>query len=200
MSGSKLSLACPARLFESAVAFGLSLLFAASEDITTPTMLFYRISIIAEGNSMRELKEALKSGIGNVFDDLCNILPTLHEKHPDGPAAMRIFMAVIMGVVLKAEKKEGALDCLAMLLAAVHVITHPLRSLQAGSDIPNSHRVDLFTAILDLLYDTIPLNCCPMGFGNPLNPSEFMKAENVQQKLGIIQNLVHGMTASVTLD
>ncbi|KAH8800517.1 hypothetical protein DL96DRAFT_1776537 [Flagelloscypha sp. PMI_526] len=188
---------CPAKRIQSCLAFESPNLLAASKDITTPCMLFYRISIIAEGNSMGELDITLKDKITDVFGDISPLFPVLHTHPPDAPAAAHIFHAVIMGVVLKLAKKKGGLATLTLLLESIHKSTLLLRTLLTEAQIPNYHCLNLYTNVIDLISSTIPTDDYPLGFGKTLNPSEFIHNDQVKEKLGSLEAVVQTISDSM---
>ncbi|KAH8824240.1 hypothetical protein DL96DRAFT_202659 [Flagelloscypha sp. PMI_526] len=189
-----MDLPCQAHHFQSPVAFGFARRYSACKDISTPNMLFNRACIIAEGNSLAEPKSDLESGIAAIFDDIYPIFPTLHEHHPDAPAATQLFMTVFMGVLLD-EKKVAAFEHLKMLLGAVHDKTRQLRTLPHGTQVLEHNRVDFFLEVLKLVSCSIPF---PNDLGTALSPGEFIHGDAIQQKLKNIQDFVEAiLTASI---
>ncbi|KAH8824230.1 hypothetical protein DL96DRAFT_1739565 [Flagelloscypha sp. PMI_526] len=172
---------CLVRLLEPRVAGELPLLLEACKDIATPEMLFNVLPIIAEGHSMKMPNDRLKNLMIELFHDFNASVgfPIIHSQNPEGPRAVPAFMACFIGHLLKLKKKEDGDMCLAQLLAEVHTRTRNLRRVPVGTIVRNADRLQLFTAILEVLFCTIPLSHSLTGFGSPLDPGKLVESKPV---------------------
>ncbi|KAH8824232.1 hypothetical protein DL96DRAFT_1818019 [Flagelloscypha sp. PMI_526] len=187
-------------LLEHRVACSLPRLLEACKDIQTPEILFNVLPIIAEGHSMNLRRDILKGPTVEVFDDLDATIGflVLHGQSSYEPHAIQIFMAGFIGHFLKLKNKQGGDLCMARLLTEVHIRTQSLRSMPIGTKVPNGDRLQLFTAVLEVLFCTIPLARCPVGFGGRLDPARITDGRPVREMLNGIEQLVDGiLTAHV---
>ncbi|KAH8824238.1 hypothetical protein DL96DRAFT_1613474 [Flagelloscypha sp. PMI_526] len=189
-------MSCPVQELAQRLTFEWALLLPACQDIKTLVILFNRISIISQGNSLREPDEVLFENLTQVFEDLSPHFSILHDVHPDAPDATQVFFAVVMGAILKVAEKDGGLECLTLVFGSIHRLTGRIRTLPLGNRVPTSDLLDLFLAVLDLVSGTVPSADCPLGFGKPLNPNEVIHKDEVKQKLCSIEDLVNIVASS----
>ncbi|KAH8824227.1 hypothetical protein DL96DRAFT_1613438 [Flagelloscypha sp. PMI_526] len=177
------------------VACGLPLLLEACKNIPTPEVLFDVLPIIADGHSMTLRKDVLQDPLLDLFHDFEASIgfPVIHGQSSDTPQAIQIFMAGFIGHLLKLKKVKAGDQCLAQLMTKVHAKTGSLRSIPVGTKVPNADRLQLFTAILKVLFCAIPIARCPVGFGCSLDPDRITQSKLVQEMLEEIEIVVDGI-------
>ncbi|KAH8824226.1 hypothetical protein DL96DRAFT_1818015 [Flagelloscypha sp. PMI_526] len=188
-------------LLEPRVGCALPLLLEACKNIPTLKFLFNVLPIIAEGHSMNLRKDVLEDPMVELFHDFEERVgfPAMHAQNSDTPQAAQVLMAGFIGHLLarmKLKKKKGGDLCIAQLMTEVHARTGRLRSIPLGTKVPNVERLQLFTAILEVLFCTIPLARCPVGFGRALDPVRISGTRRVRGMLQGIEKLVDGILAA----
>ncbi|KAH8824234.1 hypothetical protein DL96DRAFT_202447 [Flagelloscypha sp. PMI_526] len=189
---------CLVLLLEPRVSGGLPPLLEACKDITSPEILFRVLPIIVEGHSMNMPSRVLKSSMLELFHDFEASIefPVIHSQIPSAPQAIQTFMAGFIGHLLKLKKRRGSDVCIAHLLAEVHARTQSLRDVPLEVIVPNAARLQLFTVIVEVVFCTIPLTRCPVGFGNTLNPVKITGSRLVQRMFERIEKLVDDILAT----